>query len=134
MEERMTASILALILAIAFSGTAVAQSSLIDLSKPMTGKTRSVTYADGKPVEFGVPLYEDDEPAARDATSPAMSSSGLPTAGGYQAGAAAACGGSHYGATSCDTGRPKTVAVKSYTRKDGTFVRSHYRSAPRGRR
>jgi|LQAB01.1.fsa_nt_gi hypothetical protein len=29
------------------------------------------------------------------------------------------------------TSRPKTVKVKSYTRKDGTFVRSHYRSSPR---
>jgi hypothetical protein len=29
--------------------------------------------------------------------------------------------------------RPKTVSVRSYTRKDGTFVRSHMRSAPRSR-
>jgi hypothetical protein len=31
-------------------------------------------------------------------------------------------------------GRPRTVYVRAYTRKDGTHVRSHYRSAPRRRR
>ena len=38
------------------------------------------------------------------------------------------CGGSYYGATSCITGRPKTNHVRSYYRKDGTYVRSHWRS------
>lgn len=36
-----------------------------------------------------------------------------------------------YGEISEKTGRPKTVAVKGYTRKDGTYVKPHYRSAPR---
>lgn len=36
--------------------------------------------------------------------------------------------GSYYGEISKDTGRPKTVYVKGYYRKDGTYVRSHYRS------
>ena len=39
--------------------------------------------------------------------------------------------GSCYGDTSANTGRPKTVAVKGYYRKDGTYVRGHYRSRPR---
>jgi hypothetical protein len=40
-----------------------------------------------------------------------------------------------YGSGSSYSGyRPKTVHVRSYFRKDGTYVRSHYRSAPRRRR
>lgn len=39
--------------------------------------------------------------------------------------------GSVYGEISERTGRPKTVYVRSYTRRDGTYVRSYWRSAPR---
>ena len=39
--------------------------------------------------------------------------------------------GSCYGDTSALTGRPKTVPVEGYYRKDGTYVRGHYRSKPR---
>jgi hypothetical protein len=39
--------------------------------------------------------------------------------------------GSYYGETSKATGRPKEVHVKGYYRKDGTYVRGHYRSKPR---
>ena len=39
--------------------------------------------------------------------------------------------GSCYGDISSHTGRPKTVAVKGYYRKDGTYVRGHYRSKPK---
>ncbi len=38
---------------------------------------------------------------------------------------------SYYGQISESTGRPKTVYVRGYYRKDGTYVRSHYRSPPR---
>jgi hypothetical protein len=36
-----------------------------------------------------------------------------------------------YGDISALTGRPKTVHVSGYYRKDGTYVRGHYRSRPR---
>jgi len=39
--------------------------------------------------------------------------------------------GSYYGQISENTGRPKTVYVRGYYRKDGTYVRSHYRSSPK---
>ena len=39
--------------------------------------------------------------------------------------------GSYYGQISNLTGRPKTVHVRGYYRKDGTYVRGHYRSKPR---
>jgi|GEM_PF-2382731 len=39
--------------------------------------------------------------------------------------------GSYYGQLSETTGRAKTVHVRGYYRSDGTYVRSHYRSAPR---
>ncbi len=38
--------------------------------------------------------------------------------------------GSYHGQISAETGRPKTVRVGGYTRKDGTRVRGHYRSKP----
>ena len=38
--------------------------------------------------------------------------------------------GSCYGDVSTETGRPRTVAVEGYTRRDGTYVRGHYRSPP----
>jgi len=44
---------------------------------------------------------------------------------------AVAKNGSYYGQISDATGRPKTVHVDGYYRKDGTYVRGHYRSAPR---
>jgi hypothetical protein len=36
-----------------------------------------------------------------------------------------------YGEISKATGRAKTVHVNGYYRKDGTYVKSHYRSPPR---
>ena len=36
--------------------------------------------------------------------------------------------GSCFGDTSVATGRPKTVEVHGYYRKNGTYVRGHYRS------
>ena len=39
--------------------------------------------------------------------------------------------GSCYGEISPATSRPKTVHVRGYYRKDGTYVRGHYRSRPR---
>lgn len=39
--------------------------------------------------------------------------------------------GSYYGEISTATGRPKTVHVSGYIRRDGTHVRGHYRSRPR---
>jgi hypothetical protein len=41
--------------------------------------------------------------------------------------------GSYYGEISPATGRPKTLHVEGYYRKDGTYVRGHYRGAPRRR-
>ena len=38
--------------------------------------------------------------------------------------------GSYSGQISENTDRPKDVHVNGYTRKDGTYVREHYRSAP----
>lgn len=39
--------------------------------------------------------------------------------------------GSYRGEVSAETGRPKSVYVRGYTRRDGTYVQGHYRSAPR---
>ena len=39
--------------------------------------------------------------------------------------------GTYYGQISEAIGRPKTVYIRGYYHKDGTYVRSHYRSPPR---
>lgn len=41
------------------------------------------------------------------------------------------CGGTGYGSVSCITGAPKTTYVRGYRRKNGTYVRPHYRSRRR---
>jgi len=46
----------------------------------------------------------------------------------YPSGPQCAENGSCFGDTSSTTGRPKTTHVRGYTRKDGTYVRGHYRS------
>lgn len=40
---------------------------------------------------------------------------------------------SYYGEMSTKTGRPKTVYLKGYYRKNGTYVKGHYRSPPRAK-
>ncbi len=52
--------------------------------------------------------------------SPSLSAEGYPVAEN----------GSYYGEVSADTGRPKSVYVAGYFRKDGTYVQSHYRALP----
>jgi hypothetical protein len=39
--------------------------------------------------------------------------------------------GTRYGDISSETGRPRTVPVRGYFRRDGTYVRGHFRSKPR---
>jgi len=47
---------------------------------------------------------------------------------GYRSPGQVAENGSYYGEISRNTGRPKTTHVRGYFRKDGTYVRGHYRS------
>ena len=54
-----------------------------------------------------------------------------PYGGNFPVGSPCAENGSCYGDISELTGRPKTVPVQGYYRKDGTYVRGHYRSRPR---
>ena len=57
--------------------------------------------------------------------------SGLPTTKWSTASPSCTESGSCYGDISPATGSPKTVHVNGYYRKDGTYVRPHYRSPPR---
>ena len=127
-SNAMKTPILALILAIVFGNTAVAQSSFMDLSKPMTGKTRFVIDADGKPIEFGVPL---GKPVERSMEGSSTTAPRWPGARAMQddgpGTGSSSCGGS---GTSCATDGSKTVAVRSYTRKDGTYVAPHQQTNP----
>jgi len=69
-------------------------------------------------------------------SAPPGSGPAVPTASGtspaiYRVTPPVAEGGSYYGQISETTGLPKTVHVRGYFRKDGTYVQSHYRSRPR---
>lgn len=62
---------------------------------------------------------------------PALAYTYTPPKTTYRSGPACAENGSCYGDIAA-TGRPKTVHVGGYFRKDGTYVRGHYRSKPKG--
>ena len=64
---------------------------------------------------------------ATPASASTQSSQTQPTAGAPVCAENNSC----YGDISENTGRPKTIHVEGYYRKDGTYVRGHYRSKPR---
>lgn len=69
------------------------------------------------------PLYAAKQPPPTPVYSPPAIPTRVPSYG--------CSSGNYYGAISCVTGLPKTTHVRSYFRKNGTFVRSHYRSRRR---
>lgn len=75
-----------------------------------------------------VPYVPPPAPIHRDVSS--SSSYSAPVRPVTSARPAVAENGSYYGEISTATGRPKTVHVSGYTRRDGTYVRGHYRSRP----
>ena len=111
---------------------AEAQSSFIDLSTPMTGKASYVFHADGTPVERGVPLIKFEREENTRGAAPNVRASAVVN-GPSGSGGPVGCGGPAYGALSCVNGRPKVYYVGSYQRRDGTVVRSHFRSLGRRR-
>lgn len=118
----MTSFVLAILVCIWGSVPGLAQSSVLDFSKPMTGKSRFGINPDGSPLELGAPSQLESDQVQQPGSDAAVvrpCDGGSCRFGGIGAGAG--------------MGRPKTVQVNSYTRKDGTFVGSHTRSAPRRR-
>lgn len=77
-----------------------------------------------RPSDSSSTIYEPGQnlPAPRQAYSP---STQVPNR------SSVAENGSYYGEISERTGRPKTIHVQGYTRRDGTYVRGHYRSSRR---
>lgn len=103
----MQNAVLSLVVAIALAAAIPAHGhaqSVIDLSKPQTGKSRFVLNADLTPADLGV--VEENETPEHVATR----------------------SGGRIGPTA-----DRPVAVKAYTRKDGTTVSAHTRSAPGSR-
>lgn len=90
-----------------FASSASAQ-SIVDLSQPQTGKSRFVLNADMTPANLGA--------AADDEAKPAASASRVL--------------GCREGCRSDQRIVDRPVAVNAYTRKDGTHVKAHTRSAP----
>ena len=143
----MTRTILTLIFVLALAGPAVAQSAAIDMSIPMTGKSIFAVDHEGRPVERGVPARAADAPEVSQGAAPQRGHSAetLAAANGAAGNERASAGdgrlstvGRSYGATSIYVPvsravgeRDKTVAVRGYTRSDGTVVKAHTRSAPR---
>jgi hypothetical protein len=68
---------------------------------------------------------------ARSKSTPSSDSTSVKPSRSAAAAPACAENGSCYGDVSENTGRPKTIYVDGYYRRDGTYVRGHYRSAPR---
>lgn len=91
-------------------------------------RVRAPSQLDRAHADRGVPFVQVDGPrvesprgARRRAPEPLWIGHGYPCAEN----------GSCYGDLSVETGRPRTVHVRAYTRGDGTYVRGHYRSRPR---
>jgi hypothetical protein len=125
----MTRTVLTLLLFIALGGSAAAESAIIDMSTPMTGKSIFAVDHEGRPVERGVPQHVE-EPARQLGSGSGAGTSRPVEDATVGMGSAGGSTDSGHGATSAATGRPRTVAVDGYVRKDGTVVRGHYRSAP----
>lgn len=90
--------------------------------RPKTVFVQGYYRKDGTYVRSHYRSLPGDQPAVR----------GPPLiADGYDTAPFVAENGSYYGQPSELTGRPKTVHVGGYHRKDGTYVRGHYRSKPR---
>jgi hypothetical protein len=133
-----------ILLALLFCCTAAAgQSAMVDLSKPMSGKSRFAINADGSPMELGAkPPREQgnarqDQPLSLSGGGAAASS---PTSRPIGSGAAptGACGDSPCGARPAQSiispsGALKTQWVNGYVRRDGTYV-APYARAPARRR
>ena len=103
---------------------AIAQSSFIDLSKPMTGKSEYVFNVDGTPVDLGVPLIRPEPKPEPRASSEA---SAAPRAVAARA-PVAACGGSQPGARSCATQQSRVpVVVVTHADRDRRPARSGFR-------
>ena len=124
--------VLTILVSILGSVPALAQSSMLDLSKPMTGKSRYGINSDGSPLELGVParVQTDLDPGQQPRSGAAV----VGPCGGTACGStnSGTGGGSASAGTAGGAGRPKTEYVSGYTRKDGTHVGSYMR-APRRR-
>lgn len=103
---------------------ALCNRSLLDESQNTQELTESVRSPQATPISASaVPTAVE-----RSTTSQVQVTSGAP-----QIAPSVGCAenGSCYGDLSPLTGRPKTVEVHGYYRKDGTYVRGYYRSRPR---
>jgi hypothetical protein len=121
-EHPVTRFVLTVLVCIFGSVPVLAQSSLLDFSKPMTGKSRFGINPDGSSLELGAPAQLEPDRVQEAGAGAALvrpCDGGSCRFGGISAGAGA--------------GRAKTVQVNGYTRKDGTFVAPYVRSAPRRR-
>lgn len=111
MSLRIT-TIAASLLVLGAGGSAHAQSAMIDLSKPMTGKSNYVFNVDGAPVELGVHKVAKPEtaPAPSAGASPpiVMPVSPTPAAASQEAPAASSSSSS---SSSQSSGRSRTLVI-----------------------
>jgi len=77
------------------------------------------------------PIISPSNPSLSNSTSNSSNTSNITKTNPSAASNAYIPTSSGYGEISEKTGRPKTVSVKGYTRKDGTYVKPHYRSSPK---
>ena len=105
----------------------------IRCSDGRTGAIRLFRNSNDK-VDFGnFSLSDGSQGKISFAVDPTLSSTnGSFPGGGHSRSSGSSCKSEgYYGETSCLTGRAKTVRVRGYFRKDGTYVRPHFRSPAR---
>src|SRR5215475_9511008 len=105
----MQRAIVSIIAGLCWIAPAKAGSALVDLSKPMTGKSRYVVNADGTAVEMGAPA-RTPSPAARSSTPGSGSVTVTVSGGGTDAVTVMSSSGNGYSVG------PRSYEYRSYIR------------------
>jgi hypothetical protein len=121
----MQRAIVSIVAGLCWIAPAQAQSSLLDFSKPMTGKSRYVHHSDGTPVDMGAPARTATQPAHQPgALSSVPASASAPATNRAPAVTLMSTSSNAYSMG------PTSMQVQGYTRPDGTYVAPYLRTAP----
>jgi hypothetical protein len=121
----MQRAIVSIVAGLCWIAPAQAQSSVLDFSKPMTGKSRYVLHSDGTAVDMGAPSRTATHPAHQPGALSSVPASASASAT-HKAPAVTLMSTSSNGYSM----GPTSMQVQGYTRPDGTYVAPYLRTAP----
>jgi hypothetical protein len=119
----MQRAIVSIVAGLCWIASAQAQSSVLDFSKPMTGKSRYVLHSDGTAVDMGAPARTATHPAHQPGAISSVRASASATHKAPAVTLMSTSGNSY-------SMGPTSMQVQGYTRPDGTYVAPYLRTAP----